>query len=215
MWNSRLNPLTSVLATVIALNPIPALSQSTIPSPTPSTSTIPWSTKVDLFRSFLLQQPDQIAHKGFCTGPVLQKTFADTSCLQIILCNYNCFNEIPYKMRGVAAWFDSLDLRSNADPIWDAYRYYQYGYYADPDDGWRFYDQARLTFGACGNRGPQSSCGPLYCVDAKGATVGTVCGDGTNLESCVPKGQTPWLDPNDRDRLCPWLRGNGTGSGVM
>jgi hypothetical protein len=208
MWNSPLTPISNVLLMGFLLKPIKALSQPPIPSSTPSLPTIPWSAKVDEFRSFILQQPDQLARKGFCTGPVLQKTFEDTSCLQIILCNYNCFNEIPYKMRGVAAWFDSLDLRS--DPIWDTYRYYQYGYYTDPDNGWKFYDQARLTFGACGNRGPQSSCGPLYCVDGNGATVGTICGNETNGESCVPEGQTPWIDPSERDRICPWLRSNGT-----
>jgi hypothetical protein len=215
MRDSTFPHICSVLFMAILMIPSVALSQSSTPPPTPSSPTIPWFTKVDQFHNFILEQPDQTAHKGFCTGPVLQKTFADTSCLQIILCNYNCFNEVPYKMRGVAAWFDSLDLQSIPDPIWDPYRYYQYGYYMDPDDGWRFYDQARLTFGACRNRGPQSSCGPLYCVDGKGTTVGTACANGTESGSCVPMGQTPWIDPNDRDRLCPWLRGSETRSGAV
>jgi hypothetical protein len=117
-------------------------------------------------------------------------------------------------MRGVAKWFDSLGLRSQSNPIWDPYRYYVYEHYQDPDDGWDFYGAARLAFGACGNRGPQSSCGVQYCVDENGETVGRagVCVNGTEPAGCVPKGETPWMDPNDRNRLCSWLR-NGT-SGV-
>jgi hypothetical protein len=205
--------LFNLLSIMALLRPNLAFAQnSQPPSPSPI-PTIPWSTKVFQFHSFILAQPDRNASLGFCNGPLLRLTFADTSCLQINLCNYNCQNAIPYKMRGVATWFDSLNLSSSPDPIWDAFRYYQYGYYADPDDGFSFYDQARLTFGACGNRGPQSACGVLYCVDGEGQTVQKACAEGV-VGSCVPKGQTPYMDPNDRDRVCKWLRGNGTGGSI-
>jgi hypothetical protein len=206
MWASSLN-LLSIIALLIPDLIVAQISQ--LPSPSP----IPWSTKVSQFHSFILAQPDQNASLGFCTGPLLRFTFSDTSCLQMNLCNYNCQHMLPYKMRGVAAWFDSLNLSSSTDPIWDTYRYYQYGYYADPDDGFDFYGQARLTFGACGNRGPQSACGVLYCVDGEGQTVQRACGEG-GTGKCVPEGETPYVDPNERYRVCKWLRGNETGRDV-
>jgi hypothetical protein len=108
-------------------------------------------------------------------------------------------------MRGVAKWLDDVNP---AGPIDDAYRYYVYGRYVDPDDGWDFYGEARLSFGACGNRGPQSSCGVGWCVDGEGESAGS---GGV----VVPEGQSPYVDPNDRNNLCPWLKGNGsTGQAV-
>jgi len=109
-------------------------------------------------------------------------------------------------MRGVAKWLDDTNVRNNSQTIWDPYRYYTYGYYADPDNGWNFYASARLSFGACGNRGPQSACGVVWCVDKDGKSSGYAPG----FE--VPKGQSPYVDPNNRDNLCPWLRDNGTAS---
>jgi hypothetical protein len=213
MWNSPLKLVSTTIFTALSLSASTGLAQtSQAPSPSP-TPAIPWETKVAAFRDFILHQPNQSASLGFCTGPLLRKTFADNSCLQINLCNYNCQYTLPYKMRGVATWFDSLDLSSSPDPIWDTFRYYQYGYYADPDDEFNFYAQARLTFGACGNRGPQSACGVLYCVDEKGVTVQRACGEGEK-GSCVPKGETPYMDPKDRDRVCSWLRGDETSKSV-
>jgi hypothetical protein len=174
---------------------------TTTTSPTPSASPILWQTKIETFQSYILDLPDRNASKGFGYGPFLRKTFEDGECLQLGLYDWDCNHEIPYKMRGVAKWLNDTIAR-DADPIWDAYRYYVYGYYTDPDDGWNFYGASRLSFGACGNRGPQSSCGVTYCVDKQGNTVGD--------PSSVPTGQTPWMDPNDRNRLCPWLRGNET-----
>jgi hypothetical protein len=179
----------------------PQVATTTTISPTPSTSAIPWPTKIEAFQSYILDQPDRNASKGFGYGPFLRKTFNDGECLQIGLYNWDCQHEIPYKMSGVAKWLNNT-ITHDVDPIWDAYRYYVYGYYVDPDDGWNFYGASRLSFGACGNRGPQSSCGVTYCVDEQGKTVGD--------PALVPKGETPYLDPNDRNRLCPWLRGNAT-----
>jgi hypothetical protein len=176
-------------------NSLPQVTTSTAPSPTPTVPVIPWETKFDAFRDFLLQQPDQNATKGFGSGPYLRKTFDDGECLQMGLINWDCTYELPYKMRGVVKFFDDMNIR-NSDPIWDPWRYYNYGYYVDPDDGWNYYGSSRLSFGACGNRGPQSSCGHLYCVDKEGKTP---------ENSQVPEGQTPWMDPNRRSRLCPWL----------
>jgi hypothetical protein len=171
---------------------------TTTTSAAPTASPIPWSTKFESFRSYILEQPDQNATaKGFCSGPLLRKTFDDGVCLQMNLCDWDCNHDLPYKMRGVAKWFNET-IPHDLDPIWDSYRYYSYGYYADPDDGWNYYGASRLSFGACGNRGPQSSCGVTYCVDENGKTMGD--------PALVPEGQTPWMDPNDRNRLCPWLR---------
>ncbi|KAL5113141.1 hypothetical protein ACEQ8H_008993 [Pleosporales sp. CAS-2024a] len=191
--------LVLVLSSTICLAmPQVATTTSSTPSVSPA---IPWPEKIQAFRSFLVAQPDQNATKGFCTGPTLSKTFDDGECLQMRLCNWDCSYEEPYKMRGVVQWLDDTIPR-DSDPIWDPWRYYEYGYYKDPDDGWSYYDTARLSFGACGNRGPQSACGVVYCVGKDGKPV--------NDAASVPQGQTPWLDPNDRNRLCPWLRNNET-----
>ncbi|KAF2032081.1 hypothetical protein EK21DRAFT_61695 [Setomelanomma holmii] len=171
-------------------------------TPTPSPSSIPWSTKIDTLRAYILTHPEQNATKGFWNGPSLQLTFPDTSCLQVRFYNWDCFFDIPYKMRGVVAYLDSINARDMA-PITDTYRFYTYGYYVDPDNGWRYYDEARLSFGACGNRGPQSSCGVGWCVDQNGN------GPGWNATFVVPEGESPYVDPNSRDNICPWLK-NGT-----
>jgi len=176
-----------------------ALPQATTSAAPPSTTTIPWETKIDALREYVLQQPDQDAKKGR-NGPLLQKTFADGECLEIRFLDWDCSFDIPYKMRGVAKWLDDINVR-NEDPIWDPYRYYNYGYYVDPDNGWNFYGEARLSFGACGNRGPQSACGQQWCVDKDGHTVGV---------PQVPEGGNPYVDPNDRSNLCLWLRSNTT-----
>lgn len=176
---------------------IPTETVSATPTPTP----ISWDTKVDDFRSYVLQQPDRNATRGFWQGPAIQKTYPDSSCLQIRFYNWDCNYEIPYKMRGVIKWLDGTNIRKEPDAIWDKYRYYTYGRYVDPDDGWDFYGEARLSFGACGNRGPQSSCGVGWCVNATGVFPGT---------ESVPTGVSPYVDPNNKDNLCPWLRDNGT-----
>lgn len=170
------------------------------PLPAPSVVITPWESKIDALREHILQQPDQNATKGFSYGPGIQKTFPDSECLQVRFYNWDCFYDIPYKMRGVAKWLDDTSVR-NIQGISDPYRYYTYGRYVDPDDGWDFYGEARLSFGACGNRGPQSSCGVGWCVDKDGVFPGV---------SAVPQGQSPYVDPNNKDNLCPWLRDNRT-----
>ncbi|KAH7406345.1 hypothetical protein DE146DRAFT_630993 [Phaeosphaeria sp. MPI-PUGE-AT-0046c] len=172
------------------------------PAATLTTDPIPWATKVDELRAWMLDQPDQNATKSR-GGPRFQKTFADGDCLQIVFLDWDCNHDLPYKMRGVAKWLDDEHLRGG-DGGGDKYRWYLYGYYVDPDDGWTFYNSARLSFGFCGNRGPQSSCGVNYCVDKNGRT------DWGHEGMNVPAGQTPWMDPNERNRLCPWLRDNST-----
>jgi hypothetical protein len=182
-------------------NALPQATTSTTLAPIPSATVIPWETKVDGLHEYVLQQPDQNATQGFWNGPSLTKTFADGECLQIRFYNWDCFHDITYKMRGVTKFLDDTNVRSNNQTIWDRYRYYTYGYYADPDNGWNFYAVAHLSFGACGNRGPQSACGVIWCVDKEGKTV-----------SEVPQGQTPYVDPNNRSRICPWLSDNETTS---
>ncbi|KAH8724183.1 hypothetical protein GQ44DRAFT_750495 [Phaeosphaeriaceae sp. PMI808] len=177
---------------------IPGSTISTTLSPSPSPTVIPWETKIDAFREYILQQPDQNATKGFWSGPGIQKTFADGQCLQVRFYNWDCNYDILYKMRGVVKWLDDIDVRNNSGAISDPYRSYTYGHYVDPDSGWTFYGESRLSFGACGNRGPQSSCGVGWCVDKDGKQV-----------SKIPEGQTPYVDPNNRDNVCPWLRGDG------
>jgi hypothetical protein len=169
-------------------------ASSSVPSPT-----ISWETKFDLFREYILQQPTRNATKGFWQGPSLQKTFSDGECLQIRLYDWDCTYDIPYKMKGIVNWLDNNVPRTDS-PIWDTYRYYTYGYYIDPDNGWDFYGSSRLSFGACSNRGPQSSCGVVWCVDKQGNS------SGASSQFPIPKGQSPYVDPNDRNRLCPWLR---------
>jgi hypothetical protein len=105
----------------------------------------------------------------------------------------------PTKSKGIANWLDNNVPRAYS-PIWDSYRYYAYGYYTDPDDGWDYYGSSRLSFDACGNRGPQSSCGVVWCVNTEGNSSGTV------PQFPIPKGESPYVDPNDRNRICPWLR---------
>ncbi|OAK94543.1 hypothetical protein IQ06DRAFT_234125 [Phaeosphaeriaceae sp. SRC1lsM3a] len=170
---------------------------------TPSADPIPWATKIDEFRAWILEQPDQNATKAR-NGPSFQKTFTDGDCLQLRFLDWDCNHDLPYKMRGVVKWLDDENLR-DGDGSGDKYRWYLYGYYVDPDDGWMFYNSARLSFGFCGNRGPQSACGVNYCVDKSGNSRW-----GVDPGMDVPAGQTPWMDPNDRDRLCPWLRDNAT-----
>lgn len=108
-------------------------------------------------------------------------------------------------MRGVVAWLDSTGVANMSDDtvMKDPYRWFVYGNYADLDSGWNFYGVARVSFGGCGNRGPQSACGMNWCVDREGKSAGY--GDVR-----VPEGESPYVDPNNRDNLCPWLKGNGT-----
>ncbi|KAH7383943.1 hypothetical protein BKA66DRAFT_89021 [Pyrenochaeta sp. MPI-SDFR-AT-0127] len=202
MWHSPLAMLSKsiLISSFLGLcNGLPQAATSTEPTPTPSAAVIPWTSKIDALRSYILEQPDQNATKGFWYGPGIQKNFTDGQCLQVRFYNWDCFHDIPYKMRGVVEWLDISGVRDIAG-ISDPFRYYTYGYYVDPDDGWTFYNEARLSFGACGNRGPQSSCGVGWCVDESGTFPGS---------EAVPEGQSPYVDPNNRDNLCPWLRSNG------
>jgi hypothetical protein len=114
--------------------------------------------------------------------------------------------DIPYKMQGVVNWLDESNLRDSAPVISDPYRWYTYGYYEDPDDGWNFYASARLSFGACGNRGPQSACGVVWCVDKDGNS------SGYQPPFEIPKGQSPYVDPNNKSNLCPWMKDDGVTS---
>jgi hypothetical protein len=206
MWTSPLKMLSSgvIIGSLLGLsNALPQATATAASSATPSASAIPWATKIDAFREYILQQPDQNATKGFFNGPTITKTFVDGDCLQVRFYNWDCFYDINYKMRGVAKALDDSGLRSST-PISDQFHFYTYNYYADPDNGWTFYNEAHLTFGACGNRGPMSSCGVGWCVDKDGNSSGYTPG------FVVPAGQNPYVDPNNRDNLCPWLKDNGT-----
>jgi hypothetical protein len=210
MWKSPpklLRSVTLIGSLLSACNALPQTATSAAPSPTPSAPTIPWETKFDALREYILQQPDQNATKGYFNGPSLQKTFADGQCLQVRFYNWDCNYDIPYKMRGVVKYLDDSGFRDPGyNPAIDPARWYMYGYYVDPDDGWNFYAEAHLTFGACGNRGPMSACGVNWCVDKNGKKPGYP------LAFPIPEGQNPYIDPNDRDNLCPWMRDNGTAS---
>jgi hypothetical protein len=177
------------------------ISTLSLPSPSPSPPpVILWQSKISALRAYVLSQPDQPALKARY-GPSIQLHFPDnstSSCLEIRLLNWDCNYDVPLKMAGVAAWLDSTGLVNYAeDPIWDAFRYYLQGYYVDPYDGWNFYEEVRLVFGACGNRGVQSACGNRWCKDLDGQTI---------KADKVPKGQIPYLNPSDRGSLCLWLR---------
>lgn len=170
-----------------------ALPQAT---PTPTPTPIPWATKVAALRAHVLAQPTSLDNAGWSKGPAYQVPFPDGDCHQIRLYNWDCSDSIPYKMSAIAAWIDSSDFASLNYTRFEDLRWYSLGYYRDPDDGWAFYDVARMTFGACGNRGPQSACGHVYCTDVNGG----------QYPGSVPAGATPWVNPNNRDRVCPWLR---------
>jgi hypothetical protein len=206
MWNSPTKVLFNGAAIGCLLsvcNALPQATTTTGPTHSPSVPAIPWSTKVDAFRAYILQQQDRNATKGFGNGPTIQESFADGDCLQVRFYNWDCFYDIPYKMKGVVKALDDSGLRDHG-PITEPYRFYTYNYYSDPGNGWNFYNEARLAFGACGNRGPQSSCGVGWCVDKDGNSAGYSPG------FVVPPGQSPYVDPNNRDNICPWLKENGT-----
>jgi hypothetical protein len=181
-------------------NAMPQASATAVPSPTPSVAIIPWPTKLDKFREYLLQLPDRNATKGYWNGPGIQKTFADGQCLQVRFYNWDCNYDITYKMRGVVNWLDDTGIRNGGPNSPDPYRYYLYGYYVDPDDGWNFYSVSRLAFGFCNNRGPQSSCGITWCEDKDGHS------SGNRPPFEIPAGANPWVDPNNRSKLCPWMK---------
>lgn len=187
-------------------NAIPQAATSAAPSPSPSVPTIPWESKVDALCEFLLQQPDPIGNKGFYNGPNFQKSFPDGDCIQVRIYDYDCFHNIPYKMRGIVKWLEVTDMRSKM-PLADIdrYRQYSYGYYSDPDDGWGFYDMAWLAFGPCNNRGPQSACGVSWCVNKDGKSFGSVY-----PPPPIPTGYSPYVDPSNRNNICPWLKPNET-----
>ncbi|KAF2833179.1 hypothetical protein CC86DRAFT_414922 [Ophiobolus disseminans] len=205
MWTSPLTLLSSLLLTPTLITAFP---QAT-PSPTPNATLIPWSQKFSTFRTYLLSHPDVNGTHGWSNGPALQQTFADGTCFQLRIYNWNCVYDIPYKMRGIVHWLDGTrSSKFSDDTVVDAWRFYEDGYYTDPDSGWGFYSVAKLTFGACGNRGPQSACGMTYCVDREGRNAGTGAVP-------IPAGESPYMDPNNRDSLCPWLKGNGTAKTIV
>lgn len=107
-----------------------ALLQATIISASPPAAAataepIPWATKIDAFRAFLLSQPDTNATKSR-SGPFFQQKFADGDCMQIAFLNWDCNHDIPYRMRGVARWLDEQGFRGG-DGGGDKYRWYVYG----------------------------------------------------------------------------------------
>lgn len=108
------NTLISLLLTTCYASP--RTPRSTGPSTTPTVSPIPWPTKIDTFRAYILQQPDQNGTEGFGHGPFLRKTFDDGQCLQLDLYDWECTYEIPYKMRGIAEWLEN-SIPRDADPI--------------------------------------------------------------------------------------------------
>ncbi|CAI6342174.1 unnamed protein product [Periconia digitata] len=191
--------LTSHIITFV----VPFLIQASpaLPQATPVLTSIPadnWASKVSALRTYILSQPPSLTNAGFSKGPTYQLTFSDGDCHQIRLYNWDCSKSIPYSMRGIANWIDDSDFASYNLTRFEDWRFFVYGWYRDPDDGFAFYDVARMTWGPCGNRGPQSACGHVYCTDKNGVAVG---GPGT-----VPEGENPWLDPNERDRTCEWLK---------
>jgi hypothetical protein len=162
---------------------------------------MPWAEKVDALRAHILSGPTSTKNAGFWSGPIYQLSFPDNDCHQIRLYNWCCTHDVPYKMAGIAAWIDSQGIRNYTRTRFEDGRYYNLGYYRDPEDGWGFYDVARMTYGPCGNRGPQSACGHVLCVDKNGTIPSNPWK--------IPEGMSPYIDPNDKNRVCPWL-GNGT-----
>jgi hypothetical protein len=195
MWNPNLSSLTLFL--------LSACSSALPQAPAPTPSAVPWAEKVDALRAYILSQPTSLKNAGFWSGPEYKVRFPDNDCHQIRLYNWECTYDVPYKMAGIAAWIDSQGFRNYNRTAFETTNYYNYGYYRDPDDGWGFYDVARLTYGPCGNRGPQSACGHDYCTYKNG----TRWFDGT-----FPEGMSPYQDPNDKNQVCPWLRDRETGT---
>jgi len=193
MWKLTVRNLTLLL--------LSACSSALPQDPAPTPSAIPWAQKVDALRAHILSQPSSTKNAGFWNGPAYQLSFPDNDCHQIRLYNWECTYDVPYKMPGIAAWMDSQGFRDDNRTRFDDTRYYNYGYYRDPADGWAFYDVARMTYGPCGNRGPQSACGHIWCTEKNGTIVGH-----------VPEGMSPYADPNDKSRVCPWLRDSKTGT---
>lgn len=196
----------SIASLLGASTALPQATATTSPSSTPSAALIPWSTKIASFRAFIAAQPDTPAIHGFYNGPDLQQSFSDGTCLQIRFYNWDCFHDIVYKAAGVVKFLDSTGAANLPEDtvMTNGTRGYQEDYYVDPDDGWNFYGVTHLTFGGCLNRGPQSSCGMTFCVDKDGNSAGYTPG------FVVPAGQCPYIDPNNKDQLCPWLGGTET-----
>jgi hypothetical protein len=162
--------------------------------------------KFHAFRDYIYYLPDtNVSHNYALPGdtPTFQMKFADGDCLQLQYYNTDCVQDILYKTRGALNFLDSLGWGSMNDPWPNAYTYFNTGYYEDPDDGWNFYYAPIITFGKCGNQGPQIFCTLAWCKDKEGNsglyTPGFV----------VPKGQNPIVDPNNKDNLCPWLKEGG------
>jgi hypothetical protein len=207
MLPSTLKLLNAAVSIASLMGASTALPQATAsPSPTPSAELIPWSTKIASFRAYIASLPDTTAKQGFFNGPALQQSFSDGNCLQIRFYNWDCFHDIVYKTAGVLKYLDSTGAANLPEDttMTNGTRYYQEDYYVDPDDEWNFYGVTHLTFGGCGNRGPQSACGVIWCVDKDGNNLGYTPG------AVIPEGQCPYIDPNNRNQLCPWLGGNET-----
>ncbi|PVI04959.1 hypothetical protein DM02DRAFT_725421 [Periconia macrospinosa] len=175
------------------------------PNPTPSLPSAPtWPEKLKQLSTHLRTIGTAVGKPGFGYGEFINLTFADGDCHQIRLYNWDCSSAIPYKLPNIADWLDRSNFgaqnRTRFENTFEDQRYFEQGWYRDPEDGFHYYDVARFTWGQCGNRGPQSACGHVYCVLEDGTTAGA---SGT-----VPQGETPWMDPNDRNRLCRWLRGD-------
>lgn len=202
MWKPFLTSLTLYLLTACSS----ALPQSPTPTstPTPTPTPIPWPDKIDALRAYILTQRDHPPTAGFWSGPIYTLRFPDGDCHQIRLYNWCCTWDIPYKMSELAAWMDRSGLRNHnwtgwADPKITGMG--RYDYYRNPEDGWGFYDVARMMYSSCGARGPQSACGHVLCVDRNGT-----------VPKVIPEGQSLYVDPNNRNQVCPWLREEGTGT---
>ena len=168
-----------------------ALPQTTAPIQ----PAMPWPEKVDTVRAYMLSQPTSSKNAGF-GRPIYTIPFADNDCHQIRLYNWECTIDILYQMPAIAAWMDSQGFRNKTG--FDDPGFHGYGYYRNPEDGWGFYDIATMMYGPCGNRGPRSACGHLMCTEKNGTLLGYPWN--------IPEGMSPYVDPNNRDRVCPWLR---------
>jgi hypothetical protein len=199
MWKPILTGLTLSLLTTIssALPQSPSLTTTSTPTPTP----IPWSEKVDAFKKYLLTQTNTGKNAGFWSGPTFTLRFPDNDCHQLRFYNWCCTYDIPYKMTEVVAWLDREGVGNYNYTGWSDLQNSagRYGFYRDPDDGWQFYDVARMLYSQCGVRGPQSACGHIWCTAPDGKTLPK-----------YPEGSNPYVDPNNRNRVCPWLKANGT-----
>lgn len=190
------HPFLAILTPLFLAASTSALPQA--PSPTPIAN-LTWAGKVAAMKSYILTQPTSTKNAGFWSGPTYQVNFDDGDCHQIRIYNWDCSHDIPYTPVGIAKWIDDIGIGGYDWQHWPYSQYYEYGNYRNPEDGWDYFLVARLTYAACGNRGPQSSCGYVMCTKPDGSGLDLVD---------IPKGKEPYVDTaNARDRVCDWYKG--------